>query len=110
MILEDYIGKTITRKWKSEKGKKEYTVICNYPDKEHTTIIEERVNTFYTNYFNDFLQGFTYKELEIVVPVLKRCYELENQGHSYDEIEKIVFQEWEEKGLIKNPNNEKGDN
>lgn len=109
MIPKEYIGKTRTTKWKSENGKKEYTVICNYPDEEHVKTINKRVKTFYEDRIINHLQGYTSKQQEFMIPVLKRCYELKDQGYDFDKIEEIVLKEWEEKELIKIPNDKIGD-
>lgn len=104
MIPKEYIGKTRITKWKSPKGKREYTVICNYPDEEYVNIIEERVKAFYINRITPYLQGYTSKQQEIIIPVIARCYELKDHGYDFDEIESIILKEWTEKGLIEIPN------
>lgn len=98
MIPKEYIGKTITTKYKSKNGKKEYTVTCHYPDEEHTKIINERLQDFYIKYLQS---KYKPKELEFIVSIWERCCELEKQGFKYDEMEKIIIKECEEKGLIK---------
>lgn len=109
IIPEEYIGRTRTTKWKSENGKNEYTVICNYPDKEHIEIINERVKTFYENRIINHLKRYTPNQQEFIIPVLKRCYELKDQGYDFDKIEEIVLKEWVDKGLVKIPDDKKGE-
>lgn len=69
---------------------KEYTVICNYPNREGMEKLQDMMADFYVNYYRSI---YTPKELEVVIPLLERYAKLENQGYEHEEIKKIILEE-----------------